>query len=90
MVKKSWRLDQLNEMRSKLSHEGWILDSRIPDGWAMKIKPRSDCIKYITPSGEELSSTRAAVIYLKKNNGSRKDMKKFQSLLKIRISGLSV
>ena len=85
MVKESWRLEDLESMRSKLSSEGWVLDPRIPTGWAMKTTAKCDSIKYIAPSGEELNSTRAAVKYLKENQGSKSDIKKLQSLLKIKM-----
>ena len=83
MVKESWRLEDLDSMRSKLSYDGWTLDPRLPHGWAMKIKPKSDCIRYISPAGEELMSTRAAVMHLKANHGAQRDIDKFQTLLKV-------
>ena len=85
MVKQSWRLEDLDCMRSKLVRDGWSLDPRLPEGWAMKSTAKSDSIKYISPSGQDFNSTRAAVKYLKENKGTKSDIKKFQSLLKIKI-----
>ena len=88
MVKESWRLKDLDFMRSRLSLDGWSLDPRLPTGWAMLVSPNNDCIRYISSCGEELRSTRAAVKYLKERNGTDSDVRKLQSLLRIKMKNV--
>ena len=75
MIKQKLPSDQIEEMRRKLVHEGWVSDKLFPDKWLIKKwegKKRSKTgkisqdLKFLTKEGERLESFKTVYEHMEK------------------------
>ena len=87
MIKNEFPEFQIEEMRRKLVHEGWVSDKHFPDGWLIKKwegKKRSKAgkldqdLKFLTKEGERLESFKTVYQHMESHGYDR------ESILKVK------
>ena len=59
-------MTEINEMKSKLVHEGWVKSDDVPSTWMLKKPGGINATKYLGPGGEFFRTAGAAIKFVEK------------------------
>ena len=93
MVLNNFPLEEVEEMRSLLKHDGWEEDDHLPQGWRVWRKSRHTRhrleweIRYLTEKGERLTSQEKVLQHINDNSKySQEDLDKVLKLFEEKIN----
>merc|ERR1719318_1300722 len=71
MIEEAFPQVEIEDMRSKLVHEGWESHENLPKFWFMKrpSSPKEYAYSFITELGDKLPSSKTAIEYLQSRGG---------------------